>query len=220
MTTYKQLRNNGMTAIEAFNRAKAGGVWADVKPRYIYPDYNSSGWIENVFAALRFYKFADKINERIRHQGWFTSEDGDNGEVLRGAVYRLPHNRYVAGYADPNNPDCARIDFSSVYYDEGEAAYAANRFAESEAKKEREYNSAWQAGAGYVAAGEEISSTRKKTLQLIKEVKQMARYGTPAICEALQHSVQRSILVINELRTRRNELLSEWGNNEAFKEAA
>jgi hypothetical protein len=50
--------------------------------------YRQVRWIENVSAALRFVDFADEIARKegrwrtIDHKGWYTEDDGDNGEVL------------------------------------------------------------------------------------------------------------------------------------------
>jgi hypothetical protein len=54
-------------------------------------------------------------------------------------------NRYVYGYADPNNEGAALLVFD-VQTDSLEAARLADSFAEKAAEAEREYQSAWQAG--------------------------------------------------------------------------
>lgn len=133
------------------------------------PADDGSIWIESATeAGLRFVNFSDKICGHISHTGWYTSENGDNGESLRGAVLQLPAKagrvRFMAGYADPNNDGAYRLD-GAIYEaapddDNGdawnndpgdrdaalEAARAADSFAEKTAESERDYNAAWRLG--------------------------------------------------------------------------
>ncbi len=105
-------------------------------------------WIENYTYGLRFVGYADEIYYYIRHRGWFTRDDGWDGEVLRGIVVQLParHGReqYLAGYDDPNNDGCGCFEMD-IYDDKDEAAKAADHTAESFADRERDYNRAWDA---------------------------------------------------------------------------
>lgn len=112
-------------------------------------------WIENIGTAWRLAGFADEL-ARIDHRGWYTDED-NFGETIRGIVYRLPNrkgeNLYAVGYADPYNPDCARVKIDT-FEDDVEAAYAADRIAELTAETDREYHSIWRLGTQYYDAGQ------------------------------------------------------------------
>lgn len=165
-------------------------------------------WIENVSAGLRFHKFADEISRHINHTGWFI--DNNQDEKLRGAVYLLPHGKYLAGYADAYNNDCARIDFTTIHNDELSAALAADGIAENTARDERDYNEAWRAGYDYREAGEELTDARKAALELIHDVKSQRANGAPdSICKALRHSIQKMVKNVSKLQKKRAKLLHD-----------
>jgi hypothetical protein len=156
-------------------------------------------WIENTESAgLRFVGYCDDICQNIRHKGWYTDEDGLNGETLRGAVWQLPARhgiaRYIAGYEDPCNEGAAFVDLDIIGGEGGysirwsghgepemadqtranedskrEAALRADSIAERNAEREREYNAAWHAGSRWSDLGDEIAKERAFTLALLVE---------------------------------------------------
>jgi hypothetical protein len=148
-------------------------------------------FVENPRAnGLRFVGYADKIVS-LRHTGHYTDPDGSSS--IRGVVYQLPSRQgrplYVAGHdnadngaADAGGP--ALLDFSRLFEgrkggagassfddcDSGarEAAWSADSFAEREAEEEREYQTAWQAGARFAQVLEDYRATRKTILAGLK----------------------------------------------------
>lgn len=66
-----------------------------------------------------------------------------------------------------------------------EAARAANDFAESEAEKEREYQTAWQAGSQYAGCLQELAAIRESVRQTIRDMK-----GACATLRALPDSLK------------------------------
>lgn len=137
-------------------------------------------WIENVERGFgwRNAGFADEIAKRndcrrsIDNQGWFTDDDG-YGDVMRGIVYRLPHGKLLAGYADPCNPDCACLS-TEIYTDEMEAARAADRIAERCAEAERDYQRAYEE---LRQAKEKANEARETVREHITELRELREVG-------------------------------------------
>ena len=186
--------------------------------------YKNVRWVENVSRGLRLVGFADEVARSIDHKGWFTEDDGDNGEVMRGIVYALPGRhglpQYVYGYADPCNDDCALLCFDNPKLTKMEAAIAADRFAEICAEHARDYNRAWQAGARFNDLGDDIASLRREALALGAEMRgaRKANLYTPRICAALRGEIASIYRRIQKARKERAELLDNFGSCEGFKE--
>ncbi len=215
---YKRIRANGATAARAYELAQsnfaANRKLYDI-PVKKYIEYNIAGddglrWIENASQGLRFTGYCDKINRFIDHTGWFTNEFQE--EKLRGVVYQLPARKgkaqFIAGYTDPCNDDCARIDFNNIYDDENEAARAADRIAEKTAESEREYNEAWQAGNDYAEKGEELSTIRKATIELLQAIKN--KQSEPVICKAIRSQINSQLAEYSELKNKRADLIDRF----------
>lgn len=174
-------------------------------------------WVERLDAAgLRFVDYADKL-VGLGHTGWYTEDDGDNGESLRGVVVRMSardgSSRYLPAYECPNIPGSYRIDVREIYSESDECARAADSFAESNAEQERDYNRAWQAGRRYEDLAEEITTTRKSLLSLIMEAKAACkerRIG-PAVRAAIGREIKYGLAVIRIAREKRGNLLDDFG---------
>lgn len=191
--------------------------------------YRHVRWVENVSCGLRLVGFADEIARKngsprsIDHKGWYTHDDGDTGEVMRGIVYQLPARngqpQYVYGYADPINDDCALLNFE-IEVEVMNAARAADLFAEGCAEDERDYRRAWDAGRRYDDLAEEIKSMREEALKICGEMREARRTGfsAPTICYALRARVGTLYRNIQEARKKRAELLDTFGSCEGFKE--
>lgn len=179
--------------------------------------------------GLRKVDFADKII-RLGHTGWFTEDDGMNGETMRGIVYQFPARggkpRYVSGYADPCNADKhgngpARLALYDVTDDKDDAARDADHIAERQADKERDYNRAWQAGNQFCGRNEQIKDARRACLALIAETRAAceAITGYAAIKAAIRARVTSYLDEIREAREERDRLQSDYGREEGFKNA-
>jgi hypothetical protein len=185
-------------------------------------------WVENASDGLRLVDFADKIIG-LNHQGWFTEDDGDNGEVYRGVVYQLPtrkgkqrfalptrkgkqrfalptrkgEQRFAYGYADPNNEGAALLCFDPCD-DKEDAAHWADRFAEKHAEEERDYKRAWQAGSRFASLGEEIADARRDCLALIRDTKA----GCPTIADlpSVKSTIRAAVMsYLQEIEDARKE---------------
>ncbi|RNJ49381.1 hypothetical protein D1O30_06975 [Methylocystis hirsuta] len=199
-------------------------------------------WIENTESAgLRFVDHADKICDGIRHQGWYTDDDGISGEVLRGAVWQLPARRgvarYIAGYKDPNNKGAAFVDLDIISFAPAaslsrlgdlanesakhDAARRADSIAERNAKRERDYNAEFHAGSEWSDMAEQITRIRQETLALLRELRPLRHAATievPTICKHLRRDIESGLAEIHKLRRRRAEIFDEWSHTDGFAE--
>jgi len=184
--------------------------------------YRQVRWVENASCGLRLIGYADKI-AKLNHQGWFTHDDGDPYEVYRGIVYQLPardgKERFVYGYEDPCNDDCALVCFDPEETAE-RAAHEADRFAEIFAEDERDYHRAWDAGQQYEQLDEEIKEIRMETLALGDEMRAAKKLAAkaPTICNVLRAKILENYHRILKLRKTRDELAEMYGRDEAFKD--
>lgn len=228
---YKRLRQRH-NALEAFKLAKK---WqASGKSEYNIPATNSiyynppckngEGFVENVSNGLRFKGYADEINRFIDHKGWYC--DDVQCESLRGVVYQLParkgKERFIYGYADPYNDDCAFLVFD-IIEDEEYAARLADSVTEEHAEEQRGYNEAYFKGAQYAELKEEAIKERKKCLALIAAIKiERGRGASEIICSTLRKQVQRHIATIKSCREQAEALAEacySW-QAQAFNEGA
>ena len=180
-------------------------------------------WVENVSYGLRLVDFADKII-RLSHRGWFTEDDGDNGEVYRGIVYQLPardgEEQFVYGYADPNNDDCALLSFD-IETDKEDAARYADDFAERFAEEARDFSRTWAAGRRYRDLDAEIKEMRKEALDIGQEMRAASKVlgNKPlTICAALRQQILSLYRRIQRARKERAELLNTYGRLDGFTE--
>lgn len=194
-------------------------------------------WIERpADMGLRFVGYCDKIRDSIGHTGWYT--DCYNEESIRGVVYQLPGRdgkaRFVAGHDNPNNGAAdaggpAFVDFSEIYeescvgfnYDGStyasdldacrDAAGAADEFTRIEAEKEKEYSTAWQAGARYADAIQERAEIKTELRALLVErrnLKAQASAATVAICSAVESQARDMLATIAKAADKAGKLAS------------
>lgn len=173
-------------ALEAYI-ARKYGAYGYKKRKAIYynrewqPEHSRDyyRWVENVSDGLREVGDSDDI-VRLRHTGWFV--DNYQDETVHGVVYQLPARNGVAQYVpavnDPNNDNCAAVDFRSVTEDKEECARWADSMAESWAEREREYQAKEDAKIRIEEIEEEIKT-------LYTDFRDTAR-AIRADCDALQ----------------------------------
>jgi hypothetical protein len=83
------------------------------------------------------WQYADDAATTIRHTGWFCDDFQDS--KIRGIVLRLPRGRgFLAGWTMGVGM-ASSFDYSPIFDDERDAAFCADRMAESAAESEREY---------------------------------------------------------------------------------
>lgn len=190
--------------------------------------YKNVRWVENVSCGLRLVGFADEIaadegrRRAIDHKGWFLTDDNWSGEVMRGVVYQLPARdgaRYVYGYADPYNDDCALLCFDAEA-DKLDAARYADQFAERFAEQERDYQRAWQAGRDCERLADEVKELRQEALAIGAEMREARKAVTsaPTICATLRARVASLYREIQKARKERAELTDNFGTRDGFTE--
>lgn len=195
-------------------RARAGLYHSGTGWGRGYPDTN---------AAFRDTVPAHEVTGGPDHTGWYTNPHFDS--LCYGVVCQLPGKggraRYVAGYQFDDCEGGPVLDLTTIYESPAEsswdtpdamseAARAADGMAETAAEKEREYQTAWAAGAAWAEAGETIAEARKAALALLSERRAAKAAGTwgevPAICRAIADSVTGWRRDIAEAREERREL--------------
>lgn len=120
--------------------------------------------------------------------GWLTDPYGDvdTGHCW-GEVYQLPARdgkaRFVAGYVMGGcSDDLPTVDLGTIYESADateareesaaqDAARAADHMAQRAAEKERDYQTAWQAGSYYSDTLEELATLRKSVLATLRDIK-------------------------------------------------
>jgi len=177
--------------------------------------------------AFRIVGFADKVLHSIRHTGWFTADDGWNGETLRGIVLQLPaaarRERFLAGYVSSEEDNGVTFE-PSTHETVDEAARAADRLAEIAAEKERDYAAAVDAAAFVVNATAEAANIRAHALTLARERRALCRTlpaeSFPEAARTLAAAIVRARRDVLKLRAEAAERREqgEWRNPEAFRE--
>lgn len=174
--------------------------------------------------------------------GWHTDPFGDvfkDGTGLcYGVVYQLPARdgraRFVAGYEFGGMDGGPTLDFGNVYESEDcrgdygfsgglaedtarEAARMADEHARVAAEREREYETAWQAGRHWADLGEEIADARREALADLATRRairaDLSRVGVPLesrewqrACAMIRERVESALADIQAKRAERAKL--------------
>lgn len=113
----------------------------------------------------RFVGYADQINRRIGHTGWYCGDA--YGRTLRGIVFRLPARdgaeTYLYGY-ESSVSECVLLRDISART-KHEAAGHADSLARVTAEREREYNNAWHEGTKH---GDSVSCALDDHRQVLR----------------------------------------------------
>jgi hypothetical protein len=163
-----------------YPRGRSGGNWQSDVTRGERRAYYANEW------PLRLVGRADEVcrdkdSRAVRHKGWYTVDDGWDGNTIAGYVLLLPHGRYVPGWA-ASDWDGVTLYPTDIYDDAVECAIAADRLAETAAEQERDYQRAHEAGREAGEKNEEACMLRTEIRDLAREVKVLRRNG------ALNHS--------------------------------
>lgn len=163
--------------------------------------------------------------------GRYTDPSGDvfkdGSGLCFGVVYQLAgrdgHARFVAGYefgGVDGGPtlDLANVTHEFVRGDETspqdlagaqKAARHADSLAKAAAESEREYQTAWQAGANWSDLLQEEQSDRRQLVDILQERRAVKGSGNyPALCAAIRSTVNGLLHRIKESRAERAELAS------------
>jgi hypothetical protein len=225
--TYRSYRNQGATALTALELARKvakDGRYGSYSPGGIGAGFKVGSslcrWIDSPEDyGLREAGRADSLCRSIKHTGWYLSEDNETGETAFGVVFRLPARKgqsiFVAGYRTSYDDSGAAVCFESTE-DETQAAQWSDHIAEILAEKERDYNTAWQAGSRYSGYGSDISAIRQDILALCKDIKESGRSFRSAVCKTLRESISSKLQEIDRLRRKRAQLLETYSHNDGF----
>lgn len=172
-----------------------------------------------------------EIWDKRESSGWYA--DSYQDRLIYGVVFQIPahkgQSRFVAGYMTSDDASGALIDFSTVYTsvsgkggtwgsaqdddDARDAARAADSMAQHVAEEEREYSTAWQAGAQWADEQEAIREARQEALAILRERRAVkGQPGFPALCKAIRAQVESLLETIQEARAKAAKLASgEYG---------
>lgn len=138
---------------------------------------------ESDFAPGLRFEYCDQVPHvrGIDHKGWYTDPDGFH-EVIRGVVFRLPHNRgFIAGWTMGESM-ISEVEYS-IYDDIYDCAHAADDMARRIAEKELEANTPkfvvyadgeeisehWEYKSGRLAYYDTVESEEYKQVKLVQE---------------------------------------------------
>lgn len=191
-------------------------------------------WIESTAdAGLRFVGYADKL-ARLRHTGWHMESDG-GGDVIRGAVWQVAGKggqaRLVYGYVmtdwkgEETNPGAGAVCLSPVAVngadlsdESADVARQADRLAEIQAEKEREYRDFYDSGRRAAELDSEQRDGRKEAAELATEIRRARKVESPApvVCAALRAQLNSLLRDVRKARDKRDSLWTgcpTWGES-------
>lgn len=173
-------------------------------------------WYEQTPEGYTILGFADEITRAVKHKGWYTSDENINGELYRGIVYAsLDGERYLFGYADPNNPGASLLSVAT-FSDEVQAALKADAIAQRFAESERDYGRAWQAGRRVEDITTEVAESAARIERLRNELT-IVHVGTETY-RTLQEKTGELILDCELLAKERQILIDTFGKHPGFTE--
>jgi hypothetical protein len=154
-------------------------------------------WHESPETPFRFVGLASDC-VKLGHTGWYTRGDDCGSELSRGAVYMLPHGRYLAAIADPyqsakdgTGPAMIETDREGnpeIYRDKESAAQAADRLAEIHAESAREDDRVFCRVQSLESERDEAENTldelRSDARGLLEEIRESKL--SPGLCQRLK----------------------------------
>lgn len=171
--------------------AAVGGIWTrEGSGRRL--NEKGRAWFEaDEAASLRFVSNASSLLPYLRHNGWYV--DNQQMETTMGVVYRLSHDRFLAGASDPWNCDKAgRGPFvcdESVYDSPEEAARAADRLAERYSEECREDDLKQTAEAWIEESRDCIGILREEIRGLVAGIRES--FLSTVVCAQLKRDIRR-----------------------------
>jgi hypothetical protein len=183
------------------------------------PEFTAEGsrdryrWVENVSDGLRFVGASHEII-KLNHTGWYA--DNFQDETIHGEVYQLPARdgvpQFVPGVSDPNNDNCACIDFTSVTDDKEDAALWADSIAEQWAERERDFQAKDQAEQRLADIEEEIKTLYADFRRISREIRANCDkvQGIAVVRELVRNEWVRTKADIHKLRAER-ERIEKYG---------
>ena len=200
---------------EAAGLRLVGRVEADCGGRNgIWDDHDSSGWYaddrqDNLGYGL-VYQLPGRNGQSRFVAGYAFSDDcGVTLDLSRvyaePAAFPEPARKSATGYTmgghwtwqdNPREMDAAR-----------DAAFAADSMAQAAAISEREYQTAWRAGAEWGDETADIAAVREEIRDILQDLRQLrCTSGYPALCKVIAARVRDLLADMQERRNRRDEL--------------
>lgn len=204
------VKGNAMRA--GYDADKPGSVYVENPERY------GLRLVGRVVADCR-----RDVWDKRGNSGWYDNPYGESFKggsgLIYGLVYQLPahkgQSRFVAAYQNGANDSGALIDFGTIYAsgtggtwgsaqdddDARDAARAADSMAQRAAETEREYRTAWAAGARYSDESGDLQSIRQEIIGILAERRALkGTTGYPALCKAITARVRDLLGDMSERR--------------------
>lgn len=164
----------------------------------------------------------------MRHASGYYA-DCYQSEICFPLVYQLPGRngqaRFVAAYDFSDRDGGLVFDMRNIFTEDAraygyatsaqdfdaarEAASHADSIASAAAEEEREYSTAWQAGAQWADEQEAIKAARQEALAILKERRAVkGQAGFPALCKAIAGQVAALRETMQEARDKAAKLAS------------
>lgn len=169
--------------------------------------------------------------DKHERSGWFTYPDGttykDGSGLCYGVVYQLPgrngKSRFVAGFEFGGVDGGPTLELGRIFESEApgnswdvnpcdyEGAREAARYADDMARvageKEREYQTAWQAGSRFADIRSEMQSDKRQLREILAERRAVKGKGDyPALCLAIRSTVLALVKRISKARATMQKL--------------
>lgn len=199
-----------------------GRVEADCGGRNgIWDNRDSSGWYTSPYGESDMlchgvvYQLPGRNGESRFVAGYaFSDDEGATLDLRRiyaePSAWFEPVRKSATGYSmggywtwqdNPRETDAAR-----------DAAFAADSMAKHAAESEREYQTAWRAGAEWADETAALATVREKIRGILQERRQLrCTAGYPADCGAITARVRDLLADLQERRNRRDELAQgDW----------
>lgn len=170
---------------------------------------NRYRWVENVTRGLRKVGDSDDIIS-LNHTGWYT--DNYHDETVHGEVYQLPARhgspQYVPAVNDPDNRDCACVDFRSVTDDKEQCARDADRMAETWAEESREYQAKEDAENRIAEITQEMKDVYAEFRRISRGIRANCEQvqGVQVVKDLVREKWQNTKRTIHKLRTERSKI--------------
>lgn len=168
---------------EARTKAANAGIYGGDSKPWLAPGGHNDGGLyylarDDGFGAVRGVMAAHDVSgSPVDHKGWYTNPYGesfrDGSGLVWGVVASLPGKdckpRYLAGYQFGGQDQGITLDLRTIYESEDDAARAGDSMAERAGEKEKEYQTAWQAGSQWRELKEQVCELRKQALAVLRE---------------------------------------------------
>lgn len=185
-------------------------------PVYVADNGDKMRWLESVngsgLAVVCENATAEVSGNRTT--GYYVDtfqEETQHGVVLATRDAESPRARFFAAVSDPHNDGAYRLLWQS-FGDISDARAAADSMAENDAERQRDHDSAYQAGQRFAELGEEIAAARAAARVIREKVRSL-------IGEIADARAARARLANGEGESDRDHYRTFWNGDKSLQAA-